>query len=48
MQVKEPYGNFDMVTLQPGVYEVHLPIILEEGLSVYKERKKKWNILTNC
>ena len=34
VQVKEPYGNLDMVNylyafiLQPGVYKVHLPIIL--------------------
>ena len=48
MQVKEPYGNLDMVNylytfiLQPGVYKVHLPIILTgEGLAVYRERKKK-------
>ena len=28
--------------LQPGVYKVHLPIILaSEGLTVYRERKKK-------
>ena len=47
-QVKEPYGNLDMVNylkafiLQPGVYKVHLPIILaSEGLTVYRERKKK-------
>ena len=47
-QVKEPYGNLDMVNylkafiLQPGVYKVHLPIILaSEGLAVYRERKKK-------
>ena len=31
VQVKEPYGNLDMVTLQPGVYKVHLPILLERG-----------------
>ena len=31
-QVKEPYGNLDMVTCRLGVYtEVHLPIILERG-----------------
>ena len=31
VQVKEPYGNLDMVTCRPGVYKVHLPIILERG-----------------
>ena len=33
VQVKEPYGNLDMVTcrLSSGVYKVHLPIILERG-----------------
>ena len=50
VQVKEPCGNFDMVTcrlsapfiLQPGVYNVHLPIMLEsERQAVYRERKKK-------
>ena len=48
VQVKEPYGNLDMVNylkafiLQPGVHKVHLPIILaSEGLAVYRERKKK-------
>ena len=48
VQVKELYGNLDMVNyllafiLQPGVYKVHLPIILaSEGLAVYRERKKK-------
>ena len=48
MQVKEPYGNLDMVNylyafiLQPGVHKVLLPIILaSEGLAVYRERKKK-------
>ena len=48
MQVKEPYGNLDMVsylkafTLQPGVYKVHLLIKLaSEDLAIYKERKKK-------
>ena len=48
VQVKEPYGNLDMVNylkafiLQLGVYKVHLPIILvSEGLAVYRERKKK-------
>ena len=47
VQVKEPYGNLDMVNylkafiLHPGVHKVHLPIILaSEGLAVYKERKK--------
>ena len=50
MQVKEPYGNLDMVNylrafiLQPRVHKVHLLIILaSEGLAVtvYRERKKK-------
>ena len=48
VQVKEPYGNLDMVNylysfiLQPGVHKVHLRIILKsEGLAVYRERKKK-------
>ena len=48
VQVKEPYGNLDMVNylwafiLQPGVYKVHLPIILaSEGLEI--ERKKGQN-----
>ena len=48
VQVKEPYGNLDMVNylkafiLQPGVHKVHLPIILaSKGLAVYRERKKK-------
>ena len=27
--------------MQPGVYKVHLPIILEEGLAVYRERKER-------
>ena len=36
VQVKEPYGNLDYgylkaFILQPGVYKVHLPIILERG-----------------
>ena len=36
VQVKEPYGNF---ILQPGVYNVHLPIMLEsERLAVYSCR----------
>ena len=39
MQVKEPYGNLDMVNY---LYKVHLPIILaSKGLAVYRERKKK-------
>ena len=58
VQVKEPYGNFDMVTCRlssckPGVYNVHLPIMLEsERLAVYRERKKerkkerKWDALS--
>ena len=38
VQVKEPYDNLDMVfILQPGVYKVHLPIILESRSG---ERKK--------
>ena len=47
VQVKEPYGNLDVVNylyafiLQPGVYKVHLPIILaSKGLAVYREKKK--------
>ena len=46
VQVKEPYGNLDMVNylwafiLQPGV---HLPIILaSEGLAYREKKKKKW------
>ena len=27
VQVKEPYGNFDMVTRRPEVYIVHLRIM---------------------
>ena len=52
MQIKEPYGNFDMVNylkafiLQPGVYKVHLLIILASMVWQYieKERKKGQNI----
>ena len=45
VQVKEPYGNFDMVEcrliLQPKVYNVHLLLMLEsERQAVYRERKK--------
>ena len=29
VQIKEPYCNLDMVTCMPGVYNVHLPIMLE-------------------
>ena len=48
VQVKEPYGNLDMVNnlkafiLQPGVYKVHLLIILAgEGLAVNIEKERK-------
>ena len=46
VQVKEPYGNLDMVTCRlsscnPECTKVHLPIILERGLAVYRERKKE-------
>ena len=45
LQVKESYGNLDMIILQPGVYNVHLSIILpSEGLEVYRERTKKGQI----
>ena len=31
----------DNTRKQPRVYKVHLPIILEKGLAVYRERKRK-------
>ena len=36
VQVKEPYGNLDMVTCRFSSYKVHLPMILERG-SIEKE-----------
>ena len=45
VQVKEPYDNLWAFFLQPGVYKVHLPIILERGSgSIEKERKKDWDV----
>ena len=51
VQVKEHYGNFDMVTCRlssckPGVYNAHLLIMLEsECQAVFRERKDKANTL---
>ena len=43
VQVKEPYGNFDMVSCRlSSCNNVHLPILLEsERQVVYRERKRK-------
>ena len=44
MEFKEPYDNLDMITCrlsssQPGVYKVHLSIILKKEGLAEKERK---------
>ena len=31
VQVKEPYGNLDMVTCRLPSFKVHMPIVLERG-----------------
>ena len=41
VQVKEPYGNLDMATLQPGVYKVHLPIMFLRASGSIKIKKEK-------
>ena len=46
VQVKEPYGNLDMVTCRlsscnPECTKVHLPIILERGSGSIKRKKEE-------
>ena len=51
VQVKEPYGNFDMVTCRlssccnPECTKYTCRLYLKEGLAVYRERKKEKELL---
>ena len=49
VQIKEPYGNLDMVTCRLGMYNVHLSIMLEsEREAVYRERHKTTSNVTTA
>ena len=41
LQVKEPYGNLDMVTCRLSSCKVHLSIILERGSGSIKGKKER-------
>ena len=40
VQVKEPYGNLDMVNRRPEVYKVHLPIMFARASGSIKRKKE--------